>query len=127
MSHPAILHIHGQRFPQDCVEIFGTTVGLERLINALIEAVNSGRGHCEFMVRDGFAAEVHAAKLDGPRREEDWRRSGSPYLDIDDPLVARIVLLTEEVALLNERVRTLQSLVGETAGLDAPYGPESRD
>ena len=99
-SRPAILHVHGPRFPHDAVEIFGNTAGLERLINALIDAVNVGRGRCEFMVRDGFEAEARVACLDGPRRDEDWRRSGSPYLDVDDPLVARVVELTEENARL---------------------------
>lgn len=105
---PAILHIHGQRYPEDVVEIFGGTVGLERLINALIDAVNAGRGRCHFVVRDGFEAEVRVACLDGPRRDEDWRRSGSPYLDVDDPLIARIIELTEEVARLRRAVALLK-------------------
>jgi hypothetical protein len=111
-SSPPILHIHGQRYPQDAVEIFGTTPGLERLINALIEAVNQRRGRCEFLVSDGFEAEVRVACLDGPRRAEDWRRSGSPYLDEEDPLVARITELTEENARLrhaNELLRMAKS------------------
>jgi hypothetical protein len=108
VTDPAILHVHGQRFPHDPVEIFGTTAGLERLINALIEAANTGRGRCRFIVRDGFDAEVHAVRLDGPRREEDWRRSGSPYLDIEDPLIARIIYLSEEVSRLRELVRALR-------------------
>lgn len=106
-AQPAILHVHGARYPQDAVEIFGTTAGLERLINALIDAVNVGRGRCEFVVRDGFEAEARVACLDGPRREEDWRRSGSPYLDVDDPIVARVVELTEE----NSRLRTVNRLL----------------
>ena len=57
MTNPAIHHIHGQRFPHDTVEIFGTTPGMERLINALIEALNTGRGRTRFLVRDGFDAE----------------------------------------------------------------------
>ena len=118
MTNPAILHVHGQRFPHDPVEIFGTTAGLEGLINALIEAVNLGRGRCQFVVRDGFGAEAHAVRLDGPRREEDWRRSGSPYLDVDDPLVARIIYLSEEVARLRELVRAMK-LKG-MAGADGP-------
>ncbi len=107
-NHPAILHVHGARFPHDAVEVFGTTAGLERLINALIEAVNVGRGRCEFVVRDGFEAEARVACLDGPRREEDWRRSGSPYLDVDDPVVARVIELTEEVNRLRNTVRVLR-------------------
>ena len=108
MTTPAILHIHGQRFPHDPIEIFGTSPGMERLINALIEALNTGRGRSRFLVRDGFDAEVHAVRLDGPRREEEWRRSGSPYLDLEDPLVARIIQLSEEVARLREIIRHLK-------------------
>lgn len=107
-NHPAILHVHGARFPHDAVEVFGTTAGLERLINALIEAVNVGRGRCEFLARDGFEAEARVACLDGPRRGEDWRRSGSPYLDVDDPVVARVIELTEEVSRLRNTVRVLR-------------------
>jgi hypothetical protein len=113
-QQPAILHVHSQRFPHDSVEVFGTSSGLERLINALIEAINGGRGRCEFMVRDGFGAHVEVACLDGPRREEDWRRSGSPYLDVDDPVVARIIELTED----NERLRkTVTLLRGRVSGV----------
>jgi hypothetical protein len=114
---PPILHIHGQRFPHDAVEIFGTTSGLERLINALIEGVNQGRGSCEFMVRDGFEAEVRVACLDGPRRSEDWRRSGSPYLDVEDPLVARIIELTEENSRLRQALQVDRK--AKPAGLGA--------
>ena len=92
MSHPrqepAILHVHGQRYPQDPIEIFGTSTGIERLINALIESINSGRGKTEIMVSDGHEAEIKVACLDGARRSEEWKRSGSPYLDLEDPLVA---------------------------------------
>ena len=105
---PAVLHVHGQRYPHDALEVFGTTAGLERLINALIEAVNTGRGRCEFVVRDGFDAEARVACLDGVRRDEDWRRSGSPYLDVDDPMVLRIIELTEENARLRQTVRQLR-------------------
>ncbi|MFO0951119.1 MAG: hypothetical protein U0835_08205 [Isosphaeraceae bacterium] len=108
-DQPAILHIHGQRYPQDTVEIFGSTPGLERLINALIEAVNTGRGRCDFVVRDGFMAQVEAVCLDGRRREEEWKRSGSPYLDVDDPLVARIIELTEDNARLRQAVAQLRA------------------
>lgn len=112
-----IIHIHGQRFPQDPVEIFGTTTGLERLIYALIDAVNLGRGRCEFIVSDGYDAEVRVACLDGQRRSEEWRRSGSPYLDVEDPLVARIMDLTEENSSLRQTINVLRS--GRTAGLSA--------
>ena len=114
---PPILHVHGQRFPSDQVEIFGSTPGLERLISALIDAVNAGHGKCGFVVRDGFEAEVRIACLDGPRREEDWRRSGSPYIDVDDPLVARIMELTEENSRLRQTISLLKS--GKVAGKGA--------
>jgi hypothetical protein len=107
-TQPPILHIHGQRFPRDAVEIFGTTTGLERLINALIDAINSKRGRCEFVVSDGHEAEVRIACLDGARRIEEWRRSGSPYLEIDDPLVARVMELTEENTRLRQTVSLLR-------------------
>jgi hypothetical protein len=105
---PPVLLVHGQRFPHDPVEIFGTSTGLERLINALIDGVNSGRGRAEFVAGDGCEAEVRVACLDGRRRAEEWRRSGSPYLDVDDPLVARIIELTDEVTRLRQTVQTLR-------------------
>lgn len=108
-SEPPVMHVHGQRFPHDSVEIFGTTPALERLINALIEAVNHGRGRCSFVVSDGYDAEARVACLDGDRRAEEWRRSGSPYLDVDDPLVARIIELTDEVNRLRLTVQMLHS------------------
>ena len=106
---PPVLHVHGQRFPHDPIEIFGTTVALERLINALIEGVTTGQGRCEFMVRDGHESQVRVACLNGHRRGEEWRRSGSPYLDVDDPLVARIIELTDEVSRLRQTVQMLRT------------------
>jgi hypothetical protein len=114
---PAILHVHAQRYPHDAVEIFGSTAGLERLINALIDAVNVRRGRADFMVSDGFEGEVRVACLDGQRRNEEWRRSGSPYLDIDDPLVARIIELTEDNARLRQTLNTLRG--NRAAGLNS--------
>jgi hypothetical protein len=104
---PPVLHIHAQRFPHDTVEVFGSTRGLEQLINALIEAVNSGRGRGEFMVSDGTEGELRVVCLDGVRRPEEWKRSGSPYLFVEDPLVARIILLSEEVERLKQTVRQM--------------------
>jgi hypothetical protein len=108
-DEPAILHIHSQRYPHDTVEIFGTSAGLERLVNALIDALNVGRGSCEFVVSDGFEADAQIACLDGRRRGEEWRRSGSPYLDIEDPLVARIIELSDDNARLRQTLNTLRS------------------
>lgn len=104
---PPVLHVYGQRFPLDPVEVFGTTTGLERLINALIDAVDTGQGRCEFLPGDGLGTEARVARLDGRRRDADWRRSGSPYLEVDDPLVARIIDLTEENTRLRQAVRVL--------------------
>ena len=113
MSHPrhepAILHIHGQRYPQDLIEIYGTSTGIERLINALIESINCGRSKTEIVVSDGYEAEIQVACLDGARRDEEWKRSGSPYLDLDDPLVARIIILTDEVARLKQNLTQLRN------------------
>jgi hypothetical protein len=117
-SDPPILHVHGPRFPHDAVEIFGTTLGLERLINALIDAVHVGRGRCDYVVRDGTDAEARIACLDGKRRDEDWRRSGSPYLDVDDPLVARIIELTEENSRLRHSLDLLRGAPRAGRGAD---------
>ena len=108
-QEPAILHIHGQRFPQDLIEIYGTSTGIERLINALIEAINRSRGRAEITVSDGFEAQIQVACLDGARRDEEWKRSGSPYLDLEDPLVARIIILTDEVARLKQNLAQLRN------------------
>lgn len=105
----AVLRVHGQRFPNDPVEVFGTSEALERLVNALIDALESGRGRCGFLASDGHPAEVRVAVLDGTRRPEDWRRSGSPYLDIEDPLVARLIELSDEVQHLRHTLRTLSN------------------
>lgn len=121
-NDPAVLHIHGQRFPHDVVEVFGTTPGLERLTNALIEAMNSGRGRAEFMVSDGFEGEVRVCCLDGRRRDEEWRRSGSPYLDVEDPMVLRIIELTEENARLCQTIRQLRG-VSAVASKPEPREP----
>lgn len=114
---PAVLHIHGQRYPHDAVEIFGTPAGLERLVNAVIDAVHNGRGRGEFMVSDGCEGEVRVACLDGQRRREDWRRSGSPYLDVEDPLIARIIELTEDNARLRQTLNALRG--NRPAGLSS--------
>ena len=100
---PPIAQIYAPRFPSDPIEIIGNEQGLERLINALIDAVTIGNCETEVSSSDGFESEVRAICLKGPRRPEEWSRSGSPYWDLDDPLVARILDLTEE----NRRLRDL--------------------
>lgn len=100
---PPIAHLHAPRYPQETVEIIGNRKGLERLINTLIAAVDQGDAQGVIRSAEGHDASVRATCLEGWRRSEDWRRSGSPRWDIDDPFVARIVDLTEE----NDRLREL--------------------
>lgn len=100
-----ITQIYAPRFPGDPIEIIGNQEGLELLINAVIDAVSTGSGQTELSSSDGFESEVRAVCLEGNRRAEEWARSGTPYWDIDDPLVARILDLTEE----NRRLRDLVS------------------
>lgn len=118
-SEPPVLQLHGPRFPSDLIEVFGTTTALERLINALIDAVNVGPSRCVLLDADGSEFEVQVARLDGARRDEDWRRSGSPYFDVDDPVVARILDLTEENARLRQTIRVLKG--GRKAGVVADF------
>lgn len=108
--HPLpITQIYAPRFPSDPIEIIGNEDGLERLINALIEAISTGSGQTELTSSDGFESEVRAVCLDGNRRAEEWARSGTPYWDIDDPLVARILDLTEENRKLRDLVSALRA------------------
>ena len=108
-QEPAILHIHGQRIPQDLIEIYGTSKGIRQLLKALIESMSNRRAKTSIVVGDGYEAEIRVACLNGARRDEEWKRSGSPNLDLDDPLVARIIQLTEEVARLKENVKQLKN------------------
>ncbi len=116
-NEPPTLRVHAPRFPGDPVEVFGTTTALERLINALIDAVNVGESRCMLSDACGSDSEVRVARLDGPRRGEDWRRSGSPYYDVDDPVLARVLDLTEENARLRQLVRLISA--GRKAGVNA--------
>jgi hypothetical protein len=102
-----IVHIHAPRYPHDAVEIIGSRKGLERIINTLIEAVDQGHGVVTVESADGHASHVCVTRLEGRRRPEEWRRSGSPMWDVDDPFVARIVDLTEE----NDRLRDVIALL----------------
>jgi hypothetical protein len=111
-----IAHIHGPRYPHESVEIIGNRKGLERLINTLIEAVHQGQAQAAVESADGYASHVTATCLDGRRRPEEWRRSGSPLWDVDDPFVARILTLTEE----NDRLRGVISLLRRERKLPQP-------
>ena len=114
-----IVHIHPPRFPNDPVEIIGNPKGLERLINALIEAVSVGSGCGVVRTSDGHPSEVRAICLQGKRRPEEWNRSGSPYWDIDDSLVAKLLELTEENRTLRQWVASLRKERRSTRMIDA--------
>jgi hypothetical protein len=103
-----IAHIYAPRFPHDPVEIIGNTPGLEHIINVLIDAVGMNTATDTIHASDRAEFQVLATCLRGPRRPEEWRRSGSPYWDLDDPLLARIRGLTEE----NDRLRKAISELG---------------
>jgi hypothetical protein len=102
-----IVQIFSSRFPHDPIEIIGNRLGLDRMINTMIDAVTLGRGTGEIYSSDGYDSEILVACLRGKRRAEEWRRAGSPQWDIDDPLIARIVDLTQE----NERLRKIISML----------------
>jgi hypothetical protein len=96
-----ITHVYAPRFPHEPLEIIGNEPGLERLINVLIEAIGQRRAKGVISSSDRVDSEVRAICLQGRRRPEEWRRAGSPLWDVDNPLIARIVELTDE----NERLR----------------------
>jgi hypothetical protein len=98
--HP-IAHIYASRYPHEPIDIIGNRQGLERLICILIDAVGESRAKGPVFTSDGFDSEVRAICLEGQRRPEEWRRAGSPRWDVDNPLIARIVEITEE----NRRLR----------------------
>ena len=62
---------------------------------------------------DHFDSEVCVSCLKGKRRPEEWRRSGSPCWDVDDPMVARILELTQE----NNRLRRVVSALRQIGRL----------
>ncbi len=115
---PPIAHVHAPRFPHDPVEIIGNGRGLERLINALIDAVDLGGGQGEVSSSAGEAFAVRVTCLEGGRRPEEWRRSGSPHWDIDDPMIARVLDLTEENCRLRHVVSSLRRERKSIRGVD---------
>ncbi len=121
---PPIAHVYPPRFPHDSLEIIGNRLGLERVINALIDAVSIGKGCGEITTNDGFDADVRAICLRGPRRPEEWKRSGSPYWDVEDPMIARILELTED----NRRLRQVIALLraDRKSAVNVEYTPPPR-
>jgi hypothetical protein len=101
-------HVYAPRFPHDPIEIIGNRRGLERLINALIDAITLDRGTGFVQSCEGQTSELRVTRLEGKRRPEEWRQSGSPYWDVDDPLMARILDLTEENTRLRKIITTLR-------------------
>jgi hypothetical protein len=100
-----IANIYPPRYPHEPIDIVGNQPGLERLISVLIDAVGARRAKGVVSTSDGFDSEVRAACVQGRRRPEEWRRAGSSRWDVSDPLIARIMELTEE----NERLRKVVS------------------
>ncbi len=103
-----IVHIYAPRYPEDLVEIIGNNKGLKRLIAVMIAAVNAGRGDSRVCTSDGHESVVSVTCLAGSRRPEEWSRSGSPCWDVYDPLVVRILDLTEENHRLRQAIATLR-------------------
>ena len=91
-----IAHIYAPRFPQEPIDIMGNKLGLEPLINILIDAVGGKPTKGPISTYDGFDSEIRAVCLEGKRRPEEWRRAGSPHWDVEDARIARILDLTEE-------------------------------
>jgi len=98
---------------------------LERLINALIDAVDLGRAAGEVCTSEGETFAVRVTRLDGDRRPEEWRRSGSPYWDIDDPMIARVLELMQENARLRQVVASLRRERKSMRGIDRSGGDGS--
>jgi len=129
-----IANIYAPRFPHEPIDIMGNQPGLERLINVLIDAVGQRRAKGAVSTSDGHFSEVRATCLQGRRRPEEWRRAGSPRWDVSDPLIARIMELTEENERLRKVVSALRHLrksiqkVDHLGGNEAPNdGAESLD
>lgn len=107
-SESPVVHVYGPRFPNEAIEVFGNKRGLERVINALIDAINVGVGGGEVFANDGARSPLRAACITMHGRSEDWTRSGSPYWDLSDPYVAQIVRLAEENDRLKQTIATLE-------------------
>jgi hypothetical protein len=120
-----IAHIYAPRFPNDPVEIVGNKPGLERLINVLIDAIGTNGAKDTIYTSDGHQSEVRATCLPGKRRPEEWRRSGSPYWDVDDPLIAKIVDLTDENRRLRWVVSALRHLSKSITQVDSRGAAEA--
>jgi hypothetical protein len=104
-----IAHVHAPRFPEDPIEIIGTRRGLKHLIYTLIDAGTIGVAISDLCDAEGHDTPVRVTCLrNGGRRPEQWRRSGSPLWDVNDPLIARIVALTDENQRLRESVAALR-------------------
>ncbi len=104
----SIANIYAPRFPHEPIEIMGNQPGLERLVNVLIEAVGERQARSFLFTSDGHDSQVRAICLRGKRRPEEWRRAGSPRWDVNDPLIARIMELTEENESLRRLVTSLR-------------------
>jgi hypothetical protein len=122
-----IAHIHAPRFPHEPIDIIGNKPGLGRLINVLIDAVGEGRAGGTISTSDGFDSEVRATCLQGERRPEEWRRAGSPCWEVDDPLIARILDLTEENGRLRRVISALRHERKSLLEFDSLGGTEATD
>jgi hypothetical protein len=122
-----IAHIHAARFPHEPIEIIGNKPGLERLVNVLIDALTTARAKSTVCTSDRRDSEVRVACLQGERRPEEWRRSGSPLWDVDDPRIARILDLSEENDRLRRVISALRHLRKSVTQVDAIGGTEATD
>jgi hypothetical protein len=120
-----ITHIYAPRFPHEPLEIIGNKPGLERLINVLIEALAQRRAKGVISTSDRLDSEVRAICLQGRRRPEEWRRAGSPLWDVDDPLIARILELTDENERLRRVITVLRYLRKSIPKIDHPGGSDA--
>ncbi len=120
-----ITHIYDPRFPHEPIDIIGNKPGLERLINVLIDAVGAGQAKGTVFTSDRFGSEVRVTCLQGRRRPEEWWRAGSPRWDVDDPLIARILELTEENDQLRQKLRALRDCRKFSEDFNLPDGDET--
>jgi hypothetical protein len=122
-----IAHIHAPRYPHEAIEIIGNRPGVERLINILIDSLNGKPAKGPVFTSDGFDCEVRAVCLQGQRRAEEWKRGGSPHWDVEDPLVARILDLTEENGRLLKAISGLRRVCKSITQVDHFGGIEATD